>query len=224
MSTHVPTLCPPDPTNSHSSPALPQEFWGNTDFLASSLGEGSTACFCLPAAGEIGRLSRRWWGQGRRRPTAEPEWMSQHRPKIFIQIAWQHYDPVLVFDLYTIIFLHRLVMANENIETLFHRVSWCLWNPVLALSTAMLSRWGAAPHLNGHALITKWGIWWRNPMQWNQLAETAKIPQAMQELLIDRTLSSLGSSQSSRKLYNFLGRGREKLHGFEDRRKPSQKW
>lgn len=65
-------------------------------------------------------------GQERERPMAKAGWVSQCRPVIFIQITWQHYNPVLVLDLYTVIFLHRLVMTNENIEVLFHRMSQCL--------------------------------------------------------------------------------------------------
>lgn len=41
---------------------------------------------------------------------------------------------------------------------------------------------------------------WRNPRQWIQLAEAIQIPKATQELLVHWTHSSLGSSQSSRKL------------------------
>lgn len=59
---------------------------------------------------------------------------------------------------------------------------------------------GAAHHLHGRALTSKRYTWWRNPRQWIQLAEAIQIPKATQELLVHRTHSSLGSSQSSRKL------------------------
>lgn len=59
---------------------------------------------------------------------------------------------------------------------------------------------GAAHHLHGRALTSKRYTRWRNPRQWIQLAEAIQIPKATQELLVHRTHSSLGSSQSSRKL------------------------
>lgn len=54
--------------------------------------------------------------QGRRRHTAEPGWVSQHR------FYTDHYDAALLFDLCIIVFLHRPVIANETIEIVFHSV------------------------------------------------------------------------------------------------------